>query len=169
MADSTLRNFSSTSSAGSNVGSESTSRSGKSLCCSLGSRREAAARAIELCGAEGLAKPRPKTHRELAGTQRDKLLAAWREYQELRARVPLPSIHHPHQWRAYKQTLVRYDELIRAGSIEQAAELALGLDQRAQELKRQDSVALSSAPCTLTMNTIQGEPGSESETLRQPL
>lgn len=126
------------------------------------------ARAIELCGAEGLARPHSKGHEGITGPQRDKLLAAWRDYQQLRTSVPPPSIHHPHQWRVYKEMLVRYDELIRAGSSEQAAELALGLQQRMQELRRQGSVALSSAQGTLTMNTIQGQPGSESEALRQP-
>lgn len=124
------------------------------------------ARAIELCGAAGLSTPQTKSRAQQSAT--DKWLAAWRDYQRLRESIPAPSIQRPHQWRLYKETLIRYDELIRAGAIDEAGELALGLNQLVLELGRPVTIDLSSDQGTLAMGEVQGQGGAGSESLRHP-
>jgi len=133
------------------------------------------ARAIELCGAHGLNPDRagtggtPPATTAISNDDRDALRAAWEGYQQLRNGHHSPWILHPHKWRIYKQTLIRYDELIRAGAQGSAAELALSLDQLAHELQRGFSVELSSSQGTLTMSGLQrGTAAVDSESLRQP-
>ena len=91
------------------------------------------------------------------------MLAAWRDYQRLRESIPPPSIHRPHKWRLYKETLIRYDELIRAGAVDEAGELALDLNQLVLELGRPIILDLSSDQGTLAMGAVEGEVGAGSE------
>ncbi|WP_406695658.1 vWA domain-containing protein [Singulisphaera sp. Ch08] len=124
------------------------------------------ARAIELCGAAGLSAPRAQSRdHEL---ESDKGLTAWRDFQRLREVIPSPTIHLPHKWRLYKETLIRHDELLRAGAVVEAGELALDLNQLVLELGRPLTLDLSSIQGTLTMGVIEGQEGAGAESLRHP-
>ncbi|SIO60649.1 hypothetical protein SAMN05444166_6473 [Singulisphaera sp. GP187] len=124
------------------------------------------ARAIELCGATGLSTPRARSRDHQSETE--KALAAWRDYQRLRESIPTPTIHRPHKWRLYKETLIRYDELLRAGAVDGANELALDLNQLVLELGRPLTIDLSSIQGTLTMGVIDGQGGAGIDSLRHP-
>src|SRR4051794_2406881 len=106
------------------------------------------ARAIELCVAD------PDAPASAPGTSRadraatgvpgppDRLMEAWRTHQRLHQAYPPPWVYRPHEWRVYKATLIRYDELIRAGSADQATELALRLGEMEREIGRSQVLPL---------------------------
>jgi hypothetical protein len=43
------------------------------------------------------------------------LLAAWQQCTDLGSQVPSPAVYTPQLWRRYQDTLLRYEELVRAG------------------------------------------------------
>src|SRR5207244_2203405 len=49
------------------------------------------------------------------------LKKAWQEWSNLRDLVPAPGVYTPHQWRRYQATLLRYEQLLRAGDPTQKA------------------------------------------------
>ncbi len=67
------------------------------------------------------------------------LVARWRQHDELNARSPHPFSLAPHAWRAYEQTLLRYEQIVMAGSsyaerlLDRARNLETALEQGERE------------------------------------
>src|SRR5262249_12483554 len=63
--------------------------------------------------------------------------AAWKKYDQLRGTVPAPYVTSPHLWRVYEATLLRYEQMVRAGEDEHAASLHGRLDELQGKLEEQ--------------------------------
>ncbi len=47
--------------------------------------------------------------------QYDQMRTAWNECRTLSKQIPAPEVYSPHWWRCYRDTLVRYEQILRAG------------------------------------------------------
>jgi hypothetical protein len=84
----------------------------------------------------------------------------WETFKTLAAADPSPAIYTPRQWRAYRALLVRYDELVRAGATNPAAEIKGRLKKLKQNIEegRTLSKLATSVGNSLVFNAIQGGP-----------
>jgi hypothetical protein len=91
--------------------------------------------------------------------ERDALTDAWLGFRRLDAMVPHPSAYSPLRWRAYGATLVRYEQLLLAGSAEAAQPVGEQLSQLKQAIaKDRMLIGLSaSAGVNLVMDALNGE------------
>ncbi len=86
------------------------------------------------------------------------LKQAWEDYQRLDGLVPSPAVYAPQQWRHYQTTLLRYEQLLRAGAPEAAAKVGGKLQSLESELTRGQVLELSSMQNTLAMPAAAGAP-----------
>src|SRR5262249_25848673 len=87
------------------------------------------------------------------------LRAAWKEFHRLDAEPPRPAVYSPRRWREYRASLVRYEELLRAGAVNLAKELRekrLVLLEGNLKNERFLKKSLVSAELNLAMNALQG-------------
>ena len=98
----------------------------------------------------------PKTPAFAASPDRASLVRAWKTFRELDRLVPHPSAYSPSRWRNYRANLIRYDELIRAGST-QADRLVERLSSLERRIKADRLLDLpASSENTLAMNAVEG-------------
>src|SRR5205823_1311693 len=79
------------------------------------------------------------------------LASAWAACRRLQESVPAPWVYAPHLWRQYQDTLLRYEQLHRAGAADRAQPLKPRLDQLADEIGRCRQLDLPSAQNSLAM------------------
>lgn len=87
------------------------------------------------------------------------LQAAWERWQELRTQVPSPAVYTPQLWRRYQDTLVRYEQLVRAGEATKkapAVKQQLEILGREIDKARRLDVALASATNTSALPATLG-------------
>ncbi|QDU62430.1 hypothetical protein Pan216_32970 [Planctomycetes bacterium Pan216] len=85
------------------------------------------------------------------------LNTAWQKYEQLAKSIPPPSTHSPELWEQYLFVLLRFDELMRQGATEQAANLSVELDDLEQDLSQARQIQLSSLQNSLQMPVIAGQ------------
>ncbi|MFL5246138.1 MAG: hypothetical protein ACJ8FY_29060 [Gemmataceae bacterium] len=72
--------------------------------------------------------------------------AVWKHYEELRGRTPSPILYAPHIWRQYQDTLLRYEQVVRAGDpTKKAASLKESLSGLEGEIAKAGRLPLVSA------------------------
>jgi len=91
---------------------------------------------------------------------RSDIQAAWKAFHGLETNVPRPTVYSPRRWREYRATLVRYEELLRAGAVSLANDLRdKKLEHLERNLKKERFLEASSplsAELNLAMNALQG-------------
>jgi hypothetical protein len=87
-----------------------------------------------------------------------KLRAAWEKCRALRQASPPPAVYSPHLWRQYLDTLLRYEELVRAGDEGTAAKLLeqLGILKGRIEAARALLPGAESFQLTLALADVHG-------------
>jgi hypothetical protein len=95
------------------------------------------------------------------------LATAWQECQNLRKQVPAPWVDHPNLWREYLDTLLRYEDLLRAGDESDAAGFRGTLTALKDEMTR--PTRLESIPFAFPMPEALGQavPWSKKELAQQ--
>ncbi len=101
---------------------------------------------------DGYQTPEPKPLAALPG----QLTKAWQDYQHLDSLTPSPAVYAPQQWRHYQTTLLRYEQLLRAGAEEAANKLGGQLQTLERDLTRGQVLELSSMQNTLAMPAAAG-------------
>ena len=89
---------------------------------------------------------------------RDALARAWLRFRQLDALVPHPSVYSPLRWRAYGAALVRYEQLLFAGSAEAAQPVGEQLSQLEQAIGKDRLLSALSASTgvNLVMDALNG-------------
>jgi hypothetical protein len=91
---------------------------------------------------------------------------AWQAYQKLRDEVPAPHVHSPGLLREYEATLLRMEELLRAGDADSADHLQMRLGKLAVSIRENRWLSLMrSLTDTLTMPAAAGYVGFEPDPL----
>jgi Mg-chelatase subunit ChlD len=85
-----------------------------------------------------------------------KLHKKWRAADALLKRVPSPAVYTPHLLRHYLETLLRYEQLLRAGAGDFADRLAAQLDDTRARLEQGQRLQLSSRQNSLAMPAALG-------------
>ncbi len=67
--------------------------------------------------------PAPAPVPALDHKSRSDIQDAWKEFHRLETKAPRPAVYSPRRWREYRATLVRYEELLRAGAVSLAKEI----------------------------------------------
>jgi hypothetical protein len=119
------------------------------------------ARSIELVMARSTDLPKPGPESDVV----TKMEPLWSQWQELRDQVPSPAVVNPQLWRRYQDTLVRYEQLVRAGD-EEAAPLLDDLRHLKEEIQHPLLRDASSLQNTLAMPAALGvnvSPAKEKE------
>jgi hypothetical protein len=81
------------------------------------------------------------------------LKTAWEEWSKLRTEVPAPAVYSPHLWRRYHDTLLRYEQLLRAGDpTKKAASLRTSLTRLKGRIGAARRFGLVSASATNTLS-----------------
>jgi hypothetical protein len=88
--------------------------------------------------------------------ERDALTDAWLGFRRLDAMVPHPSAYSPLRWRAYGATLVRYEQLLLAGSAEAAQPVGEQLSQLKQAIAKDRMLIGLSASAGVNLVMDQG-------------
>jgi hypothetical protein len=73
----------------------------------------------------------------------DELIARWTECQKLANATPSPAAYSPRSWRRYRQLLLRYEQMIRAGDQAAAGRLSQLLSDAERELEGTRSIGRS--------------------------
>ncbi len=83
---------------------------------------------------------------------------AWHRFNQFNAMVPHPSVYSPMRWRAYGATLVRYEQLLRAGASEAAQPVVEQLSQLDQAIGKDRLLqgVGASAGINLVMDALNG-------------
>jgi Mg-chelatase subunit ChlD len=99
----------------------------------------------------------------------DALRQAWQDRFELDRSTPHPAVNTPHWWRQYQDTLLRYEQLARAGDDQHAGALQKGLDDLKGRIQRGRRLPLASRANTLTLPAALGwaVPEAKAQALRQ--
>src|SRR5262249_49175527 len=84
------------------------------------------------------------------------LAQEWAKYHRLREEVPAPAVHSPLLWRRYRDTLLRYEELLQAGDADGARTLAGRLFGLEQALRQARVLSLGSAGSSLAAAALTG-------------
>ena len=103
---------------------------------------EALAKSISLAAAQPALPPPENTPR---APNLEELVPAWRDFQELSTqhRGPAPWVYSPHVWRIYQETLLRYEQLLRAGDpTHKVVELKKSLARWKDEIERAQDFAI---------------------------
>jgi hypothetical protein len=88
----------------------------------------------------------------------DPVRRVWQGFHRLDAMVPHPSAYSPRRWREYRATLVRYEELVRAGGEGRAGPVRERIDALARKIENErilDGLS-QSAENTLAMRVVSG-------------
>jgi hypothetical protein len=94
----------------------------------------------------------------------DGLEVQWKHCEELGAGVPSPVVYTPHLWRQYLDTLLRYEQLVRAGDpTNKAASLKEGLAVLETEITKARHLPLVSAGNSLPLAAAYGQAPNWSE------
>jgi hypothetical protein len=92
---------------------------------------------------------------EKVATPSADLIAAWKQGAELSKQVPGPEVYTPQQWRQYREALVRWEQLERAGAVtgaiaDECRVLRTEIQKRARvELKSMESTRALPVPAVL--------------------
>ena len=84
------------------------------------------------------------------------LTKAWDNAARLAALTPPPEVYSPAVWQQYRATLLRYEQLLRAGDNDHAKEMADQLPALELLIEHAKNVPLDSASNTLTMAKLAG-------------
>jgi hypothetical protein len=87
------------------------------------------------------------------------LMQAWEQRQLLLEQVPAPSIYAPQLWRAYNDTLLRWESLLVAGETRASAKLAGRLRDQVDALQAAQRLDLNSTGITTAMPALAGRWG----------
>jgi hypothetical protein len=90
------------------------------------------------------------------------LAQVWGAHEKLRQTSPSPAVYTPHLWRLYEATLLRYEQLVRAGDQEHAQKLKDKLDELAGKPKEPPGGAGDQANAEKPKGTPE-EPGGKPE------
>jgi hypothetical protein len=60
----------------------------------------------------------------------------WKEKEDLAGLVPAPAVYSPHLWTQYLKTLLRYEQLVRAGASGAASDLGKDLDRLRNDIAK---------------------------------
>jgi hypothetical protein len=108
---------------------------------------------VYLAAVEGAPAPEPQQ-----APDREALKKGWLHFRQLDALLPHPAAYSPMRWRAYRATLVRQEQLIRAGASELAGTLTDQLAQLEQGMQKDRLLrdVSGSTETNLVMNAITG-------------
>ena len=84
------------------------------------------------------------------------LTKAWDNATRLAAQTPPPEVYSPQVWQQYRATLLRYEQLLRAGDDANAATMAEKLQDLERQIEQAKRVPLASASNTFTMSNVSG-------------
>ena len=70
-------------------------------------------------------------------------LKNWKDQQQLADSMPSPAVYSPRQWRRYREVLLRYEQLVRAGQSSKAADRAKELADLKKSIEQARSVSLT--------------------------
>jgi hypothetical protein len=84
------------------------------------------------------------------------LQAAWQRYRTWTQQVPPPWVNSPTPWRLYRDTLLRYEALVCAGSSAAAADMASRLPNLEQTIRNRQRIDLASVQNSLAMPAAVG-------------
>jgi hypothetical protein len=83
---------------------------------------------------------------------------AWERHDDLQQALPSPAVYAPHLWRLYEATLLRYEQLVRAGDTDGARRLAQKLTDLDTEIgKARHLDSLVCRPWSLALRTLAGD------------
>ncbi len=85
------------------------------------------------------------------------LIAAWASFERLKGQSPPPAAHAPQVWTRYVASLLRFDELRRAGDVESGRLMLRRLAGLEREINDSRYLALGSTHNTLTMAVAEGQ------------
>lgn len=88
---------------------------------------------------------------------------AWKKFQLLEKQVPSPMVYTPHLWRQYQDTLLRYEQLLRAGDRNKGPELKKELDRIEEDMARAQRLDLNATGNSLAMPLALGQSSTWSE------
>jgi hypothetical protein len=86
----------------------------------------------------------------------DDLRKRWQTYHQLTRQVPAPAVTTPHLWREYQATLLRYEQLVRAGDTDAAARLGRRLGDLERDMEQKRRLDLQSLQNTLAAPAAVG-------------
>jgi hypothetical protein len=81
----------------------------------------------------------------------------WKEHDQLRQTVPAPWVYTPHLWRLYEATLLRYEQLVRAGDQEDADKLRTRLGDLPRQIESETRLDLAARARTLAWRRLLGK------------
>ena len=84
------------------------------------------------------------------------LTKAWDNAARLAALMPPPEVYSPQVWQQYRATLLRYEQLLRAGDESNASVMAGKLQNLERQIEQEKRLPLASASNTLTMSNLAG-------------
>jgi serine/threonine-protein kinase len=85
------------------------------------------------------------------------LTAAWQSFRDLQQQVPPPAAYAPHLWRQYQETLLRYEQLIRAGDTRKTTDVYRRLNGLKDEIGKARAVDRPSAQFALPLPVALGK------------
>ncbi|HYT93224.1 MAG TPA: hypothetical protein VEL76_31185, partial [Gemmataceae bacterium] len=115
--------------------------------------KEQVAREMELVVASGT--PPPDNFKKAPVLPPD-LARAWTDHDKLAAQTPPPATYTPHRWRRYQDSLVRYEQLLRAGDDASAKVLLDSLTLLHQKIFAARALKIDSALGSLAMPAALG-------------
>jgi hypothetical protein len=92
----------------------------------------------------------------LTPAEEESLRQAWEKCRALERGFPPPETYTPQLWRRYLDTLLRYEQLLRAGDRDSAARLPEGLDDLQRRIVAARALPRESLALTLTMPDALG-------------
>src|SRR5262249_50518214 len=102
--------------------------------------------------------PRPEEAPGVA-VSTDALESAWKRWDALRRAVPSPATYSPHIWRQYQDTLLRYEQVVRAGDpTGKAGSLQGALAALDKDMVRSRVLNLGCAGNALPLPMAMGQP-----------
>lgn len=82
---------------------------------------------------------------------------AWKKFQALNKQVPSPVVYTPHLWRQYQDTVIRYEQLLRAGDRRKAPEVKKDLEKLEEDIARAQRLELNCTATSLAMPMALGQ------------
>jgi hypothetical protein len=117
---------------------------------------EQRARDLELLAYEQYQTSPPPEDAPDRGADSEELKQAWQACRELARVSPHPAVYSPHLWRRYLDTLIRAEELLRAGEPAPAAKLLESLDNLRARVVEARALKGASLSLTLAMPAALG-------------
>lgn len=135
-----------------------------------GSEGETRAQQIDLLTVSASANPETSAaeapHRELPAEQIARLNEAWTTHDVLKDQSPPPASLLPVVWRQYEATLLRCEQLVRAGAAKAAEPLFGRLTDLQREMEQVRRLDLESHINSLSMSALTGETPTDDEQTR---